>query len=191
MAWGQPGLFVVAFLDSAGIPLPQGVDALILLLSAKNPRLAHAYALIAIGGSVAGCLVLFYLARRGGEAFLDRVARSRRARRFRVWYAHYGLAGTFIATLVPVIPLPTKVFVASSGALGTRTAPFLLVVLAARSARYGGEAYLGAQMGEDAWAWLRGHGRELGLAALGLFVFCYLLIKAGDRYVNSRSRVQG
>ncbi|MSV29024.1 MAG: hypothetical protein EXQ52_09810 [Bryobacterales bacterium] len=191
MAWGQPGLFVVAFLDSAGIPLPQGVDALVLLLSAKNPGLAYVYALIAMVGSVAGCLVLFYLARRGGKPFLDRIVPPEKTRRFREWYHDYGLVATFITTVVPVIPLPTKVFIASSGALGTRAVPFVLVVTAARGVRYLGEAYLGAQMGEHAWEWLRAHGRELGLAALGLFVLLYVLVKLGDRYVNSRSSVQG
>ena len=191
MAWGLPGLFVIALIDSAGLPLPQGVDALILLLAAKDPGQAHLYALSATAGSVAGCVFLFYLARHGGKAFLDRTFPPEKYPRLRAWYARYGLAGTFITVMIPVIPLPTKAFIVSSGALGTPASPFVLAVIAARAVRYGGEAYLGAQMGEHAWMWLRAHGRELGLAALVLFLLLYLMLKATDRHVKSSSKVQG
>jgi membrane protein DedA with SNARE-associated domain len=90
-----------------------------------------------------------------------------------------------------VIPLPTKAFIISSGALGTPTGPFVLAVIVARAARYAGEAWLGAQMGDQAWPWLRAHGRELAIAALGLFLLLFVLLKVSDRHAKLRNAVQG
>ena len=33
LALGVPGLFIIALLDSAGVPLPGGVDIVLMLLS--------------------------------------------------------------------------------------------------------------------------------------------------------------
>ena len=70
--WGPWGILLLAILDSAGIPLVGGVDALLVLMGAKNPRMAYLAAALAVAGSLAGNLFLFYLARKGGEAYLDR-----------------------------------------------------------------------------------------------------------------------
>lgn len=34
---GIPGLFLISFLDSAGVPLPGGVDLVMMLLSWQRP----------------------------------------------------------------------------------------------------------------------------------------------------------
>jgi hypothetical protein len=33
VAWGPTGLFIAAFLDGAGLPIPGGVDALVIFLA--------------------------------------------------------------------------------------------------------------------------------------------------------------
>ena len=70
LSLGAPGLFVVAFLDSSFVSLPQINDVLVVLMVTGNKAWMPFYAAAATLGSVAGCYVIYYLAERGGEAFL-------------------------------------------------------------------------------------------------------------------------
>lgn len=155
-SWGPLGLFVLAILDSAGIPLPAAVDALLVASGAVNPAAAYLSAAMAVLGSTIGSAILFYLGRKGGQAYLDRVTQSGRGATFRRWFQTYGLITVFIPALLP-IPLPLKVFVVSAGALGVRWPAYLGTILAARIPRYFGLAWLGAQLGEHTMGWLQGH----------------------------------
>ncbi|MEN6533858.1 MAG: VTT domain-containing protein [Bryobacteraceae bacterium] len=180
VSWGPPGLFVLALLDSAGIPLPATVDALVMTLAALRPAMAVLGATLAVIGSTAGCMILFYLARKGGELYLDKQTQTGRARKFRDWFLRYGLVTVFIPALLP-IPLPTKVFVISAGAFGVPWPSFLLVVLAARIPRYFGLAWLGSQLGEYSWVWLKAHVWHLMGVAIVLFGLSILLLKIAGR----------
>src|SRR5437867_8313955 len=135
-----------------------------MLLSAKQPGLAAAWVALAVLGSCAGNMVLFYTARKGGERLMKVEAPDSRRRRFRLWFNRYGLVTVFIPALIP-IPLPMKFFVVCSGAMGVRPVHFLVTVLLARILRYGGESHLGAQMGEHSTRYLAEHARELGAVA--------------------------
>jgi membrane protein YqaA with SNARE-associated domain len=179
---GPWGILLVSFIDSAGIPLTVGLDFLVVLLSAKQPDLAPAWVLLAVLGSSAGNLVLYYVARKSGERLMKVEAPKSQRRRFRLWFNRYGLVTVFIPALIPFPPMPMKFFVVCSGALGIRPVFFLLTVLLARLLRYGGEAYLGVQMGEHSTRYLSGHARELGIFAALLFVALYLLIRVSDRW---------
>jgi membrane protein YqaA with SNARE-associated domain len=172
-------LFLAA-LDSAGIPLVGGVDLLLLGVAAVKPGLAYWSAALATSGSVAGCMVLYYAARKGGERYLDKHTRTGKGLKLRLWFLRYGLVTVFVPALLP-IPLPTKVFVICAGALGVRAVPFLLVVLAARIPRYAGLAYLGSHLGEHSGTWLRGHAWQLTVASLVLLAGLFLLIKLAGR----------
>ena len=185
-SWGPPGALVMAALDSAGVPLPAGVDALLIGIGIASPQAAMLAALLATVGSAAGCLFLFYIARAGGQAYLARETASPRAQRFAAWFRQYGLVTVFIPTLLPV-PLPTKVFVISAGALGVAPLSFLLVVLAARVPRYFALAWLGAQLGEDAVPWLKAHALHFGVVAALLFLGLYLLVKWKGRQARDTS----
>ena len=180
VSWGPLGVVLVAFLDSAGVPLPMGVDALLITTSIVSPPKAYLAAFLATVGSLAGNLVLFTLARRGGTAYLERHTLSPRAGRFRAWFHQYGLITVFIPAFVPIVPLPLKVFVLSAGALGVRTKAFLLTILVARIPRFLAVAYLGAQLGENSLQWLIDHKWHLSAVAVGLFVFLYALVKLVD-----------
>jgi membrane protein YqaA with SNARE-associated domain len=180
VAWGPLGLLLVAILDSAGIPLVGGVDGLLIAVAALKPSSALALALLATAGSLAGCMLLFYIARKGGERYLDKHTQTGRGLSLRLWFKRYGLATVFVPALLP-IPLPTKVFVICAGALGVRAVPFLLVVLAARIPRYVGLAYLGAQLGAHAGAWLRAHAWHVAAAAVVLFVCLFFVIRLVER----------
>jgi membrane protein DedA with SNARE-associated domain len=182
-SWGPAGAVLLAVLDSSGVPLPASVDIMLLVVGASQPGKAYLTAALCIIGSAIGSMFLFYLARKGGQVYLDRHTISPRARKFREWFGQYGLVTVLIPTLVPLIPLPLKVFVLSAGALGVRPRAFLLTILAGRIPRYLGLAYLGSQLGSDALGWLQDHRWHLLAVALSLFAVLLLLVKiAGRRY---------
>lgn len=181
VAWGPPGLFVLATLDSAGIPLPGGVDALLILLSAASPAQAALCAGLAIVGSLIGCMVLYGLAKRGGDAYLARHTESERGKKVRAWFQHYGLLTVFISALSPVF-MPTKLFVICAGALGVRPLPFFLTVLAARVPRYIALAYLGSQMGDHAGEYIKSHAWHI----FGVLVLVFLLLFGAVKVVDAR-----
>src|SRR5574341_2095737 len=85
-ALGPAGLFVVAFLDSSILSLPEVNDILVIASSAAHPERAWFYASSTAAGSVAGCCVLWFVGRRGGEALLvRRFGRQGAAHRRRAW----------------------------------------------------------------------------------------------------------
>lgn len=184
IAWGPLGVMLIATLDSAGIPLPTGVDALLIAVAAVNPAKAYLAALLATIGSLAGNVFLYWLARKGGEAYLESHTQSKRAQRFSRWFRHYGLITVFIPTVVPIIPLPLKVFVLTAGATGISLRAFALTILAGRIPRFMAMAYLGSQLGRDSMAWLRGHVWALTAIAAWLFLILFGAVK----YIDYRRR---
>ncbi len=167
ISWGPAGVFALAILDSAGIPLPAAVDALLVATAAVNPQVAFLSALVAIVGSVIGSMALYYLARRGGQAYLDRVSASTWIANTREHFQTYGLITVFIPALLP-IPLPLKVFVVCAGVFGVSPGAFLATILAARVPRYLGLAWLGTELGHGTMDWLKGHIWEIALFAAAL-----------------------
>lgn len=182
VSWGPVGLFVLALADGAGVPTPGGLDALLVVLSAHSPSKAYGLAGLTLLGSLIGCLFLFWMARKGGEAVLKPYRNRPRFQRFEQWFQTYGLLTVFIPAFVP-IPMPLKFFILCAGAFEVRVLPFLVTLLAARVPRYFGLAYLGSK--GHTLSWFSAHAWELVAAAVGLFAFLYLLIK----FVGRKRRV--
>jgi len=80
------------------------------------------------------------------------------------------------------IPMPLKIFVVSAGALRTRLAPFLGVIVVARLARYFGETWLGVKLGQESTAYLRHHVWQFVGASVALFVVLCLIVLASERW---------
>jgi membrane protein DedA with SNARE-associated domain len=181
VSWGPLGILVLSVVESAGIPNPGGTDALILVLTIARPSDAVLIAALAVIGSLIGTLIFFEILRRGGERFLARYTSSGRGLRVRAWFQRYGLLAVFIPALLPIPILPFKALVACAGAMRVSRARFMLMLAGARTARYGGLAYLGAELGENSTAWLKGHiWHMVGFAVL-LFAMLYTLIRWSGR----------
>lgn len=180
VSWGPLGVLLLAVLDSAGIPLPAGVEALILVVATLDPPRAYTAAGLATVGSLAGNLFLYYLARKGGERFLDKHTSSGRSAKLRGWFQRYGLVTVFVPAILPV-PLPLKVFVLCAGGMGVKPGTFALVVTAARVPRYFGLAWLGSKLGNHSSAWLQAHSRQMMLFAVLLFVVLLVAVRLGTR----------
>jgi len=136
VSWGPLGVFILSALDSAGIPLPSMVDALIVAVLVQEPSRAPITLIGAILGSIVGNTVLFTIARKGGQSYLNRLTSGARGKKFRKWFDEYGLVSVFIPA-VSVVPMPLKAFVACSAVLGTPLLRFLGVIAIARLIRYG------------------------------------------------------
>ena len=179
-ALGPLGVFLLAMLDGAGVPLVGGVDALLVWVAVTIPAAAYISVAAAIAGSAIGSVFLFLLARKGGEAYLSRYTSTPRGTRLRNWFLEYGLLTVFVPALIP-IPMPMKIFVLSAGAMGVRPWLFTVVVVAARIPRYFFLAWLGLQLGNQTLPYLKHHVWQLCGIAAGLFVVLYLGIKYIDR----------
>lgn len=176
LSWGPLGLFLLAILDSAGLPVVGGVDFLLVAIAANHPDQAYLAALCAIGGSLLGSSVLFGIARKGGEVLLAKYITSRRGKRMHSWFEHYGLVTVFIPALSP-LPLPMKIPVFCAGALEVRWSFFLGVILAARTVRYFALAFLGLRYGQMTFSLLRAHLWAVILVAVALAVMALLVLR--------------
>jgi membrane protein YqaA with SNARE-associated domain len=181
VALGPIGILVLSIVESVGIPNPGGTDWLLLFVTVSRPDDWLLCAALATVGSVVGSLVFYEILHKGGEKFLYRYTLSGRGARFRVWFQRYGMVSVFIAALLPIPFLPLKVLAACACAIGVSRARFLGVIAVARIPRYGGLAYLGAQLGEGSTAWLKSHTWHMGALAAALFVALYGLLKWSDR----------
>src|SRR5438067_11789730 len=70
LALGAPGLFLVAFLDSSVLSLPEITDLLVIWMVTHHKARFVLYAASATAGSIAGCLMMYYLGRKGGDALV-------------------------------------------------------------------------------------------------------------------------
>jgi membrane protein YqaA with SNARE-associated domain len=186
-AFGSLGLFGISLVDSMGIPLPGGPDAVMIWLSATNPALMPLYALAATAGSAIGCTLLYLVARRAGVAALSRVTPESRAR-------IENLLGRYdvIAVMVPAVlppPFPFKPFVLCAGVFKLKTWRFITAIFVGRSARFLIEGWLAIRFGEDAGRIIRQHGWKvlLAVAAAASAWFALSAFRARSRRTHESS----
>lgn len=179
VAFGPIGILVLAFIDSTGIPVASGMDALVILVAAEAPYRAVLAASMAVLGSLIGNILLFWGARAGKRRFIKE-AEPGNKRRFQEWFQRYGLLTVFIPCALP-IPLPLKVFVISAAVCGTPWRRFIFVVVLGRAIRYGGEAYLGALLGKGSIPFLRSHTWHILIGAVVLFLALYAAVMILER----------
>jgi membrane protein YqaA with SNARE-associated domain len=164
---GAPGLFLISFLDSSVLTFPVINDLLLIELSIQHPARMPLYAFMAAVGSVLGCVLLYFIARKGGEAFFHRKA-GERANAIRHWVERNGFGGMLVAALLPP-PTPFKIFVFAGGVFEVPLASFASAISLARLIRYFGVGYLALKYGNNALPLLAQHKMEVAIA-LVLFV---------------------
>lgn len=168
MGLGGPGLFILAFLDSSFIALPEVVDILIVWAVIEHPERWLWYGAMATAGSVAGCYVLYALARRGGETFLRKRLSEDHITRGMYWFRRYGVLALIVPSLTPP-PVPFKPFVLMAGVSSMPRGRFIAAITAGRGVRYIGEAVLALLYGRQALTFVHAHARQLSIA-LGVLI---------------------
>lgn len=152
---GAPGLFLISFLDSSVLTFPVINDLLLIDLAILHPLRMPLYATMAMTGSVLGCVLLYFIAKKGGEAFFHKKAGAR-AWAIRHWVEENGFGGMLLAALLPP-PTPFKVFVFAAGVFEVSPASFTSAIALARAIRYFGIGYLAVRYGDQALPFLTHH----------------------------------
>ena len=174
VSFGPLGLLAIAFLDSVMIPMPGGVDAVLLLLSASRPSWMLVYVAAATIGSTAGCVVLYYISRRAGHRALARFSESKQ-KRVKDLIDRYDVLSVLVASLLPP-PFPFKLFVVSAGVFRLNPVRLALAVAGGRVFRYLLLGYLAARYGEHAKEILSRYYPVIGLG-LALLIVIFFVAK--------------
>jgi membrane protein YqaA with SNARE-associated domain len=172
---GAPGLFMISFLDSSVLTFPVINDLLLISLSVQRPSRMILYATMAATGSILGCVLLYFLALKAGEAAFHQKA-GKRAAKIRHFVEENGFVGMLIAALLPP-PTPFKVFVLAAGVFRVPLWSFTTAVTIARIVRYFAIGYLAVKYGPQALPYLATHK---------LTVIAALIILVGASYAASK-----
>ena len=167
IAMGGPGLFVIGFLDSSFLSFPEINDLLIVGMVMEHPHRLAYYALMATLGSVCGCLALYYVARKGGQAFLRKRFKAHHVDRGLTLFQKYGVLVLIVPALLPP-PAPFKIFVLLAGVAAMPVWQFVTAIAVARGVRYFGEGLLTVWYGDRAFAYLHEHAKGIGLSLAGV-----------------------
>lgn len=153
VAIGAPGLFLVSFLDSSFLSLPEITDLLLVVMVAQHPYRVLLYAAMSTLGSVAGCYTIYVIAKKGGEAFVRRRFHERHVDRGLDLFQRYGAWALIVPALLPP-PAPFKPFVLIAGIAGMSSTRFLVSITIGRGLRYFAEAMLALWYGRAAITFL-------------------------------------
>jgi membrane protein YqaA with SNARE-associated domain len=165
-----PAMIVIGALDSSLLSLPEINDYLVVMRCTTDHKAVFYFPLFAAAGSVIGCLLLYTILRRGGQAVLRRRFRSDHIERVERAYARFGFLAIAVPALLPP-PMPFKIFVATAGTLEYPRWRFVLTVLIARSLRYYIEGVLAVFYGEHVIEFIKNYGA----AMLGAFLIIALV----------------
>jgi membrane protein YqaA with SNARE-associated domain len=169
MALGAPGLFLVAFLDSTFLPLPGATDLLLIIMTTRHKELVAWYILAAIAGSMAGCLVMHAIGKKGGEALVRKRFTGEKIERAMASLQRHGIIAVLVPSLLPP-PAPFKIFVLLAGVVGISAIRFATAIAIGRAIRYVALGYLAIRYGGRASTYVAEHGTEASLALVGLLV---------------------
>ncbi len=166
LALGGPGLFLVAFLDSSFLPLPGITDVLLIITVTRDPSGMLWYVAMTVAGSVAGCLALHYLGRKGGEALVRKKFTGEKIDRAMAALRRNGVMAVLAPCLLPP-PAPFKIFILLAGVAGISAARLATAIAIGRGVRYLALGILAVKYGERAMAYLREHGTSVSLGVVG------------------------
>jgi membrane protein YqaA with SNARE-associated domain len=174
-----PAMILIGALDSSLLSLPEINDYLVVARCYSDPKSVFYFPLFAATGSVLGCLVLYTIMRRGGQAVMRRRFSAENIAKVERAYARFGFLALAVPALLPP-PMPFKIFVATAGALEYPRWRFMLTVMIARSLRYIVEGTLAVFYGEQVLVFMRDNGLYI-LSGVGALVVVgvggYVLVK--------------
>ncbi|MGA3292910.1 MAG: VTT domain-containing protein [Candidatus Acidiferrales bacterium] len=169
---GGGGIFLVAFFDSSVLSFPFVPDALVISLSAQKPARMPYYVAMAALGSLAGCIWLYLLAKKGGEAYFHRHG-GKVAVHAKQWVERNAFLSVFVPGMLPP-PFPFKVFILAAGVFQVPLRTFVLALLIARSLHYSIEGILAVRYGYAVLLFMTAHKIGFALAVLATLLLFYI-----------------
>lgn len=184
-----PSMVIIGALDSSLLSLPEINDYLVVMRCANAPYEVFYFPLFAAAGSVLGCLLLYTLIRRGGQAVLRKRFRAEHLERVERTYARFGFLALAVPALLPP-PMPFKIFVATAGALEYPRWRFIVTIMIARSLRYYIEGTLAVFYGKTVLDFIKNYGFTIlaiviGICLIGLIT--YLILQRRQKPVASEA----
>ena len=173
MSMGAPGIFLVAFLDSSILSLPEIADLLVIYMVTKRPSLFLLYVGSATIGSLLGCLLLYFIGKKGGAALVHKRFDSAAVGRTLDAFRRHGIMAVLVPSVLPP-PMPFKPFVLLAGVADISATRFAVAILIGRGARYTFEGLLALWYGEKALAFMRDHGIQVAIGAIAVLVLGFL-----------------
>jgi len=167
LALGAPGLFLVAFLDSSFLSLPEIADLLVVYMVTQHKSRLLLYVGATLLGSLAGCLVMYFIGLKGEEALVRMGFSSDSLERGRAALQRHGIMAVLIPSILPP-PMPFKIFVLLAGAAGISVGQFTTAILIGRGARYLLLGLLAFQYGDRTMAYVEEHALMVSLVTVGL-----------------------
>ena len=164
---GAPGLFLVAFLDSSFLSLPEIADLLVVYMVTRHKSRAVLYVVATTMGSITGCLVMYFIGRKGGEALARKRFASANVERSMAAVRRHGMIAVLIPSILPP-PAPFKIFVLLAGVVGIPPGRFAAAVAIGRGARYAVLGFLAVEYGDRALAYMHEHGVVVSAVAIGV-----------------------
>ena len=187
LAWGAPGLFLIAFLDSSVVPLPGITDLLLIVLVTRHKEGMFLYVVATVFGSVAGCLMMHAIGKKGGEALVRKRFGGTKVDSALASVRRYGVMSVLIPCLLPP-PAPFKIFLLLAGAVGISATRFATAIAIGRTIRYLTLGILAVKFGEQASVYVAEHGVAVSLTLAGLLSagFATYLVVRKARALKSR-----
>jgi membrane protein YqaA with SNARE-associated domain len=145
-AIGGAGLFVVAFFDSSVLSFPFITDVLFIDFVLQHPGRMIYYAGMAAAGSLAGCIWLYLLAKKGGEVYRRRHGHKTPGR-IQSLVNRNAFLSVFLPSILPP-PFPFKAFVIAEGVAQVPVRTLVIGVLVGRGLRYTVEGLLALKYGQ-------------------------------------------
>ena len=184
---GAPGLFLVAFLDSSFLSLPEIADILVVYMVTQHKSRMLLYVAAAVLGSLVGCLIMYYIGLKGGEALVSKRFGGASMERARAALQRHGIMTVLIPSILPP-PAPFKIFVLLAGVAGIRPGQFTAAILIGRGARYLLLGLLAIRYGDQTIAYVEAHMVLVSLVTVGVLVvgFVAYLLWTKARVAKSR-----
>ncbi len=190
LKFGGALVMLVALVDSSFLTVPEGNDLLIVVLSAgKSWSWMLTYVGLTITGSVAGCILLYSVGRKGGSPLLKLKFSEEAISRVEKIYAKYGVLSVVIPSILPP-PCPFKIFVLSAGVFRLNLSKFIGAVAIGRTVRYLAWGILAVVYGNPIKVFIQTNLREIGVGvllffaiatAVGIVAYCRKPRKLPDR----------
>lgn len=189
VGFGALGIFGIALMDAAFIPMPGGPDVVVITLSVAAPAMMPLYVLAAMAGSTLGSLILYFIARKGGQAALRKFSAEKRAKVQKA-LDEYDIWALLVAAVMPP-PFPFKIFVLSAGAFRVQLWRFVLAMILGRGFRFVLEGWLAVRYGEQATEILKQNGVKIGLGVAAAIIVIFLVkLLLGRRQEDAELEVQ-
>jgi membrane protein YqaA with SNARE-associated domain len=178
---GVWGVFSLALIDSALIPIPVSMDGIVIGYVAANPTKFVLYCVMAAAAAALGSLVPFYIGRAGGELVLLKRINRERYERMRDRFERQEFLAILIPSMLPP-PTPLKLFQFGAGVFEMKPLPFVLATFFGKLTQFTvcslATIWFGATIAHSAMRAIHHHlNLVLSFAGLGLLLLALYIAR--------------